>query len=660
MRISFKIVLFCLIPIILFTGGVLFIANNQLKKTALSVADHILEQKLSAEINIFRDEVERSYGVMDLKNGILVDQVGMPIANRYDVVDRISKQFSSTATIFARSGDDFIRVVTTVKKNDGSRADGTNLGTDSKAYQSIINGSSYIGEAKILGKPYHTTYVPLSNSRGEVIGALYSGIPKVELIQMINQLSKHSVIMITLTLFALIACIVATILMVVAWALRPMKKIVEGVQELGKGHVSHRLGMGNKDEIGALANTIDNFADYLQQNIVLNVQKIADGNIDINTNVIDEQDEIGPAFKRMIEHMNILGNEMTVLTKSAVEGKLDVRGNKNNLRGVFRFLVNAVNKTLDAMIGPINEALSVMEKVAGKDMAARITGDYKGDHAKIRESLNQAVENLDKALQQVVVGADQLSSVSVQVSTSGQSLSQLANDQNASLDVLSICVQEMSSMSKQNAVSAREAKEVAEEALNSAEKGVESMNRMSSAINKIKTSSDATAKIVKTIDEIAFQTNLLALNAAVEAARAGDAGKGFAVVAEEVRNLAMRSAEAAKNTANLIEESVKNSENGVSINAEVLKNFHEITEKNIKVREVVADIAEASEQQSDGFIQMDAAMEEMHQLTKQNAENAEESASVAEEMSSQSEEMRNMVASFRLSGNMDQSRIENM
>ncbi|HNY51367.1 MAG TPA: methyl-accepting chemotaxis protein [Smithella sp.] len=660
MRISFKIVLFCLIPIILFTGGVLFIANSQLKKTSLSVADHILEQKLSAEMNIFRDEVERSYGVMDLKNGILVDQAGLPIAKRYEVVDRISKQFSSTATIFARSGDDFIRVVTTVKKNDGSRADGTNLGTDSKAYQSIIKGSSYIGEANILGKPYHTTYAPLFNSRGEVIGALYSGIPKAELMQKINQLGKQSVIMITLTLLALIACIVATILMVVAWALRPMKKIVEGVQELGKGHVSHRLGMNHKDEIGALANTIDKFADYLQQNIVLNVQKIADGNIDINTSVIDEQDEIGPAFKRMIEHMNILGNEMTLLTKSAVEGRLDVRGNKNNLRGVFRFLVNAVNKTLDAMIGPINEALSVMEKVAGKDMTARITGDYKGDHAKIRESLNLAVENLDKALQQVVIGADQLSAISVQVSTSGQSLSQLANDQNTSLDVLSICVQEMSSMSKQNAVNAREAKKVAGEALNSAEKGVESMNRMSSAINKIKTSSDATAKIVKTIDEIAFQTNLLALNAAVEAARAGDAGKGFAVVAEEVRNLAMRSAEAAKNTANLIEEAVRNSENGVAINVEVLKNFQEITEKNIKVSEVVADIAEASEQQSDGFIQMDSAMEEMHQLTRHNAANAEESASVAEEMSSQSEEMRSMVARFKLSGRMDQSQITNM
>ena len=206
-------------------------------------------------------------------------------------------------------------------------------------------------------------------------------------------------------------------------------------------------------------------------------------------------------------------------------------------------------------------------------------------------------------------------------------------------------------MTKQNALNAREAKGVAEQARGSADKGVESMSRMSSAINQIKSSSDATSKIVRTIDEIAFQTNLLALNAAVEAARAGDAGRGFAVVAEEVRNLAMRSAEAAKNTATLIEEAVKNSENGVAINTEVLVNFQEITEKISKVSQVVAEIAAASEQQDQGISQVNKAVEQMNQLTQQNAANAEESASAAEEMSSQSEQMRSMVAGFKLAGN---------
>ncbi|HZS44590.1 MAG TPA: methyl-accepting chemotaxis protein, partial [Blastocatellia bacterium] len=208
-------------------------------------------------------------------------------------------------------------------------------------------------------------------------------------------------------------------------------------------------------------------------------------------------------------------------------------------------------------------------------------------------------------------------------------------------------------MSKQNTAHAKEARGLAERTRESAERGGQNMQRLTEAITKIKSSSDATAKIVKTIDEIAFQTNLLALNAAVEAARAGDAGKGFAVVAEEVRNLAMRSAEAAKNTANLIEESVKNAEGGVSLNEEVLKNFSEIHEQAKKVNEVMAEIAAASDQQAQGVSQVSTAIEQMNQVTQQTAANAEESASASEELTGQSQEMLNMIASFHLSAASD-------
>jgi methyl-accepting chemotaxis protein len=352
----------------------------------------------------------------------------------------------------------------------------------------------------------------------------------------------------------------------------------------------------------------------------------------------------------LIETIKNMAKEMDMLTRSALEGKLDVRGNAGAFTGAYRDIIAGVNKTLDAVMGPINEASTVLEKVSNKDMSIRMNGDYKGDHAKIKESLNLAVENLDTALQQVAIGAEQVASASVQVSTGGQSLSQSASEQASSLEEISSSLQEMSSMTKQNVLNARDAKGVADQARSSADKGVESMSRMSSAINQIKSSSDSTAKIVKTIDEIAFQTNLLALNAAVEAARAGDAGKGFAVVAEEVRNLAMRSAEAAKNTANLIEEAVKNSENGVNINAEVLKNFQDIAEKSNKVSQVVAEIAAASEQQDQGISEVNKAVEQLNQVTQQNAANAEETASAVEEMSSQSEEMRSMVAGFKLTG----------
>jgi methyl-accepting chemotaxis protein len=208
----------------------------------------------------------------------------------------------------------------------------------------------------------------------------------------------------------------------------------------------------------------------------------------------------------------------------------------------------------------------------------------------------------------------------------------------------------MASMTRQNSANAQEATSMAVDARAVTERGLESMTRLSEAVDRIKTSSDQTAKIVKTIDEIAFQTNLLALNAAVEAARAGDAGKGFAVVAEEVRTLAMRSAEAAKNTANMIEESVQNAGGGVKFNDEVRKNLSEITEHVTKMTEVMAEIAAASEQQSQGIQQVSAAIEQMDQLTQQNAANSEESASAAEELTSQAAEMLNMVAGFRLTG----------
>jgi len=430
---------------------------------------------------------------------------------------------------------------------------------------------------------------------------------------------------------------------------RPLKRALFMMREMEQGHLSRRLYMDRKDEIGDLTHAMDSFTDNLQQNVVFNMQQISEGNVNVAPEIIDENDEIGPALQKMTNTIKDLVSEMNMLTQSAMNGQLDVRGNEEAFEGAYREIVHGVNRTLDELTGPINEASESLEKVAGKDMTSRMMGEYRGDHAKIKESFNTAVENLDKALQQVAIGADQVAAASVEVSSGGQSLSQGASEQASSLEEVSSSLQEMSSMTKQNAINAREAKGVAEEARGSAEKGVESMSRMSSAINKIKTSSDSTSKIVKTIDEIAFQTNLLALNAAVEAARAGDAGKGFAVVAEEVRNLAMRSAEAAKNTANLIEEAVKNSENGVAINTEVLKNFQEITEKINKVSQVVAEIAAASEQQDQGISQVNKAVEQMNQLTQQNAANAEESASAAEEMSSQSEEMRSMVAGFRLS-----------
>ena len=241
-------------------------------------------------------------------------------------------------------------------------------------------------------------------------------------------------------------------------------------------------------------------------------------------------------------------------------------------------------------------------------------------------------------------GAEQVTAASGQVASASQQMAQGASEQASSLEETSSSLEEMSSMTQQNADNANQANVVAKQAAELAATGVESMKNMQQAIDKIKNSASETAKIIKTIDEIAFQTNLLALNAAVEAARAGEAGKGFAVVAEEVRNLARRSAEAAKTTADLIEGSQKNADAGVQVTAEVAKNLAGIKENANKVATLIAEIAAASKEQSQGINQVSTAVTEMDKVVQQNAANAEESASAAEELSSQAEEVNGMVS----------------
>jgi methyl-accepting chemotaxis protein len=258
--------------------------------------------------------------------------------------------------------------------------------------------------------------------------------------------------------------------------------------------------------------------------------------------------------------------------------------------------------------------------------------------------------SIGKALGGVIAslsaGSTQISGASNQVSQSSQSLAEGASVQASSLEETSASLEELSSMTKQNSDNARQANAMAGEASSSAVESRAAMERMGQAIGKIKTSADETAKIIKTIDEIAFQTNLLALNAAVEAARAGDAGKGFAVVAEEVRNLAQRSAEAAKNTAALIEGAQKNADNGVAVSGEVGRFLGQIADKVQKLSALVGEVSAASEEQTKGITQISLAVTEMDKVTQSNAANAEESASASEELFAQAKELGDMVSTL--------------
>jgi methyl-accepting chemotaxis protein len=262
------------------------------------------------------------------------------------------------------------------------------------------------------------------------------------------------------------------------------------------------------------------------------------------------------------------------------------------------------------------------------------------------------VTGLLNAVRQVIVGltetASQVNNATQQMTEAGQSLAEGASEQAASLEETASSLEEMASMARQNAESAKEADTLATEAGRLADSVGEAMTRMIGSINEIKKSSDQTANIIRTIDEIAFQTNLLALNAAVEAARAGDAGRGFAVVAEEVRNLAQRSAQAARSTAELIEDSQGKADGGVKVANEMESLLAAITEANRKVGELVRDVNRASNEQARGVEQITTAVAQMDTVTQANASNAEQTSATSEELASQMELLNEMVV--RLAG----------
>jgi methyl-accepting chemotaxis protein len=451
----------------------------------------------------------------------------------------------------------------------------------------------------------------------------------------------------------IIACIVSLLLAVALGLIltrmitRPLNTVVKVVDQVAVGDLTAQIEVTSNDETGKLLASMKQMIGSMNE-LASGAESVARGDLSVDIQSRGDKDVLAHSFQSVVSTVKNITSEATAMANAAKEGQLEKRADPDKFQGEYKELMVTVNGMMDAVANPINESVSVLGRVANRDLTARMDGSYQGQFAQMQSQLNQAVQNLEEALGQVANASDQVAAASEEIASGSQALAEGSSEQASSLQEVSSSLTEVAGMTKQNAANAQEAQGISETARASTNKGMDSMTRLSGAIEKIKASSDATAKIVKTIDEIAFQTNLLALNAAVEAARAGDAGKGFAVVAEEVRNLAMRSAEAARNTAALIEEAVQNAEGGVAINSEVSTNLEEILSQVNKVRDVMAEIAAASGQQSEGITQITVAIDQMNQVTQQVAANAEESAGAAQELSGQSEELRSMVMGFKL------------
>jgi methyl-accepting chemotaxis protein len=459
--------------------------------------------------------------------------------------------------------------------------------------------------------------------------------------------SAHRALLVTISL-ALLASMVLGFYLTLSIT-RPLQIVTGAAARIAEGDIDQTIDHRGSDELGQLADAFRSMLAYVQ-----GVSKAADavsrGDLSFQVTPRSDRDALSRNFLKLSDTLKALLAETHTLVVAAQDGALHTRGNAAAFEGGFGQLVGGVNKMMDAMLAPIQESSAVLDDMAARNLTTRMKGDYKGDFAKIKTALNSAADNLHDSLAQVATAAEQVTGAVSQIASSSQAVAHGASQQASALEQTSASLEQMSAMTRNNAESAQQANALAAVTKSASESGTVAMAQMTTAMQEIRGSAEGTAAIISDINEIAFQTNLLALNAAVEAARAGEAGRGFAVVAEEVRNLALRSKEAAKKTEVLIKTSVQLAQRGEGICKQVNENLDEIVASVGKVTTVVGQIAKASDEQARGIVQVGQAVTQMDKVTQENAASSEESASAAEELSGQAQELAGLVQQFRLHG----------
>jgi len=379
--------------------------------------------------------------------------------------------------------------------------------------------------------------------------------------------------------------------------------------------------------------------------------EIAGLNFEVNATAIVSPD--GSYMGNMVEWKDITEQkdaelQINQLVEGAITGNIDRRIDTSAYSGYMRNLGDGINDLLAAVVEPLKEGISVLSSLADSDLTHTMDGDYQGEFAVFSESINTTVNNISEIVDKIIVSSLEIKGASGEISQGNVDLSQRTEQQASSLQQTASSMGQLTSTVKQNADNAQQASRLSHTAHEEATKGGEVLGKSIEAMSEINAASKKIADIIGVIDEIAFQTNLLALNAAVEAARAGEQGRGFAVVATEVRNLAQRSATAAKEIKGLINDSVEKVNHGTQLVDTSGQSLEEILNAVKKVNDIIAEITAASQEQSAGIDQINKAITQMDEVTQQNAALVEQAAAGSESLNDQAINLNQMMTVFKL------------
>ena len=536
------------------------------------------------------------------------------------LVDRYTAQTGVIATIFAANGDEFVRISTSLKKQDGERAIGTQLDHNHPSYAPLRAGQRFVGMATLFGKQYITQYDPVRDASGKVVGVLFIGLDISKNLAMLKDKIRQVKIGQTGYIY-----------------------IVDTAPGANYGHLVLHPNSEGKSALDFKASDGRLFIQDMlaQKNGAMRYTWAAPGETGASAR---EKQLYYRQFKewQWVIAGGTFTDEITAEARQ-LRNQLAISGFVALL--VFALLLYWLVRALVSR--PLATAEAAAAQIAAGDLTVHLESDSLDEIGRLLRAMNRISDNLSQVVSQVRGSAGQIATASGEIASGNLDLSSRTEEQASSLEETAASMEELSSTVRQNVDHAQQASRLAQESSGLAAQGGAAVTQVASTMDAIRSSSGKIADIIGVIDGIAFQTNILALNAAVEAARAGEQGRGFAVVATEVRTLAQRSTAAAKDIKDLIQASASTVDLGHAQVSQASATMDTVVASVRQVSGIMAEIAQASEEQRSGIEQVNQAIAQMDQVTQQNAALVEEAAA-AGALQEQAQELTQVVGVFKL------------